>query len=174
VIPVPELLRRLDASRARFLAVVEFVPEARFTLPPLSGVWSIAHVVEHVARVDEALEAGARRVVSGPFGPPLRWSDHLRQLPYRFRWVDQVRVRTRASFDPQEVAPRAESLARLAATRAALRAFLAEHDGGDLTRWTLPHPFFGRMTVDEMCAMAAWHEERHARQADAIAASLPR
>lgn len=174
MIPVAVLLRRLEASRARLLAVVEYVPEDRFTLPPLSGVWSVAHVVEHIARVDETLEAGARRAVSGPFGPPLRWSDHVRQWPYRFRWVDRVRVRTRAAFDPRAVAPRAESLARLAATRAALRAFLAEHDGGDLTRWTLPHPFFGRMTIDEMSAMAAWHEERHARQADDIAAALPR
>jgi uncharacterized damage-inducible protein DinB len=164
VIPVAELLRRLEVSRSRVLAEIEGVDEARFTRAPKPGVWAVGQVLEHIARIDDAVAAGTRRVIDGPPGPPVRWHDHLMQLPYRMDILDGVRVRTARSLDPETAPPQVAGLARFAASREALRAVLAAQPDADLSRWTLPHPIFGRMRLDDMCALVAWHEERHRKQ----------
>jgi hypothetical protein len=107
VIPVAELLRRLETSRTRILTEVEGVDETRFARAPQPGAWSVGQVLEHIARIDDSVAAGTRRVVAGPPGPPLRWHDHVMQLPYRLDILDGVRVRTAKALDPETAPPRA-------------------------------------------------------------------
>ena len=56
------LLDRLDAHRAAFAARLDGLPESVVHARPAPGAWSLAHLAEHLLRIDGGLQAD---------GPPI-------------------------------------------------------------------------------------------------------
>ena len=83
-------------------------------------------------------------------------------------------LRTQMPINPAEAPPRAEALARIAATRRELVEAIEQGDGRGIWAHRLRHPIFGPLTMEEMLRFMAYHEERHALQIGPIRAALAR
>ena len=158
----------LEAARRGLLASAGGLTEAQFVERPARGGWCVAQVFEHLHRSENLITGRARVVVERGKGAERHWLDPLRRMPYRLGITEGVRVRTTPQLDPPDAAPRAEMVARLAESRAALDAFLGGLEGKNLDGLYLRHPFFGAFTVLEMMGFIAWHEQRHTNQVGRI------
>lgn len=168
-----KLLAALDSSRRRLNAEVEGLQEPRFSTRPPGGGWSVAQVVEHLSRADESLARGIPVVVAGRAIQP-RWTDPLSRLLYLSQIYKIARVKSRQALDPADAPPRPEAMARSAATRAALLAAIDAHEGKGVWKARVRHPIFGPLSMTEMIAFIADHEERHRLQIVRIKAALER
>jgi hypothetical protein len=152
------------------------VPAGLRERQPAAGCWSVAQVIEHVARVETMMaervtlalaEARARGVGPESEAAPLDASADLAR----------VMDRTRKRVSPERAVPSPD--ARYDAARAALdaaheravRAFAAG-DGLALAEVEMPHPAFGAMNLYQWAIATAGHEARHAAQIREIASTF--
>jgi hypothetical protein len=167
-----DLTDLLAAQRAELLAAVDTVPAAAREQRAAPDGWSVAQVLDHLARV----EAGTARLLArriararesgvgadGGEGP-------VRDRMDRF---DVVAGGSRR-VAPEVVAPgpdvaAADALASLAASREALHATIRDADGVDLAQVHATHAAFGELDGYQWLLFIGQHELRHARQILAI------
>lgn len=167
------LLALLDRERARLLAEVARVPRSRQGESITAGRWSVAEIVEHVARVERGvvrmLEAGRagtlRPAATTPLGAPL--PDAV---------VAGLRDRTTPLEAPERVRPTGattleDALEGLGQARGALLdAYRATADEV-LDGAAYPHPYFGPLTLRGWVEMSAHHDARHAAQVAELTAA---
>lgn len=167
------LLALLARERAHLLAEVARVPRARQGEAIVPGRWSVAEVVEHVARVERGvvrmLEAGRAGALRAPATPPLG-------APLADAVVGRLRDRGEPLEAPERVRPTGaptpeDALAELAQARAALLD--AYRTAGDevLDGGAYPHPYLGPLTLRGWVEMSAHHDARHAAQVAELAAA---
>lgn len=168
---IEKILGGLDSARRRLMAEVEGVHEPDFTTKPSEQDWSVSQVIEHLARVDEAVAKGVIAVTSGRIRIERKPSDRFRYLAWSTGAYRYVRIRVKGATDLPN-APRAEQLARIASTRVKLLAAIDAGERLGLWSHSLRHPIFGPMPMAEMLAFVAEHEERHRLQIVRIKAKL--
>jgi hypothetical protein len=171
-----DLLALLDRERAAFLAQVERVPGARQAERPRPERWSVAEIVEHVARID----AGVGKLIGLKSAePPTATPEQLaegRMTPER---AARVRSRDERIVAPERVRPTGtlspeEALAQLAQARTAVRAAFLAADPAVLDGAVHPHPIIGLLTLRSWVELLAHHDARHAQQVAELAEELRR
>lgn len=167
------LLALLDRERAHLLAEVARVPRARQGETIVAGRWSVAEVVEHVARVERGvvrmLEAGRAGTLRPTATPPLG-------APLPDAMIALLRDRTSPLEAPERVRPTGtatpeEALEGLAQARAALLDAYRTTTDEVLDGAAYPHPFLGPLTLRAWLEMSAHHDARHAAQVAELAAA---
>lgn len=171
-----ELLDHLEAERAALDAAVHAVPAVERERRPAPECWTVAEVVDHLARVEKGV---ARLVVklaaegrAAGLGPETETGSVLGALDGR-----GIEVPSSPRVAPERVQPRADveastALAALRETRVELRDALTAADGLALGALRWPHPVLGELDLYQWVLFVARHEQRHRRQIDAIAARL--
>jgi hypothetical protein len=171
------LLTLLETERVHFLAQVARVPIERQAERPAPDRWSVAEIVEHVARVDRgvakllALHSAAPRPVPSAEGAAAVLTAEK---------IARVRSRTERFEAPERVRPTGAlapdaALAHLAEARAALTAAYVAAAPAVLDGAVHPHPVIGPLTLRGWLQLAAHHDARHAQQvAELAAAEHPR
>ena len=172
-----ELLRHLDATRTTLHSAVDAIPASSRETRPAADRWSVAEVLEHLARVEEQLtrlltaKLGEARA-NGLLAPEVETSSVVRTL-------DEAHVldRRRRVTASDRVLPRGEmdstaARASLDRSRAALRELVAAYDGISLHAFTFPHPVLGVIDGYQWLAFIGTHEVRHANQIAEIADAL--
>lgn len=172
-----ELLRHLDATRVTLYTAVDAVPASIRETRPVPDRWSVAEVLEHLARVEEQLtrlltmKFGEAKT-SGLLGPepdtsPVSASlDSTRILDRRHRITAGERVLPRGQMDA------ATAVASLDRSRAALRELVAANDGLSIGAVSFPHPVLGVINGYQWLLFIGTHEVRHAGQISEIAEAL--
>ncbi len=164
--------QRLRDQREALKAQLAGIPPQLHDRRPGEGRWSIAEVLEHLAR----LESGVVRLLqlkgqlpagATPDQPPQE-SEGTPGLGLR------VRDRTRPIEAPERVRPTGtlsakSALAQLELARASVLDAFAAADPVALDRQTHPHPIFGELTLRSWVALIADHEARHTAQIAEIA-----
>ncbi|MEO5616188.1 MAG: DinB family protein [Candidatus Eisenbacteria bacterium] len=171
---IESVLAELDSARRRLISEVEGVQEPRFSTPPAAGQWSVGHVLEHLARSEEALARGIAAVMAGKLKAERRGSDWFGRVAYRLGLYRLVRARSREAFEPRETLSQPAAIARLAATREQLLATIEAGERRGIWSQHVRHPSLGPLSVAEMIGFMAWHEERHRMQIVRIKAALER
>lgn len=157
------LVAELRASCARFLSVLEDVPEALRNLRDAESAWSIMDCAEHVCLAEElmARSLGKRRPTNA--SPDLEKDAVIRKLA-----LD----RSRKIVAPERAQPRG----RFHSLKEAGDAFLASRErtiafleslGEDLRQSTCLHPL-GIVDTHQLVRIMALHPERHAAQIEEI------
>jgi hypothetical protein len=171
-----ELLNHLEANRAALHAAVDAVPSSLRETRPAADRWSVAEVLEHLARVEEQLTrllsaklAEAR--LAGALGPepesgPVIDSGWDLLLDRRRRITAGERVLPKGEMDT------VTALATLDSTRAKLRDLVVSHDGLSLGAVSHPHPALGMMDGYQWFTFIGTHEARHAAQIREIGETL--
>lgn len=171
---IDEIYEQNKAFRVRLIELLKTVSpeEERHDQP---GGWTIAHVAEHVAIVDEGISRLCSRLlrharedgIQYGGGPLISQSfrDNLAAAAgKKVEAPDQVR--------PAGDVPVAGSIGRLAAGEAAFEELREEMARYDLSNHRFPHPYFGPLTATEWLAMAGLHAFRHTLQIERMIADI--
>jgi uncharacterized damage-inducible protein DinB len=166
---------RLEAERQRLRERLAAIPAELQGRRPSADRWSIAEVVEHLARI----EGGVTKMLShfgaaapaGDVAPPAMTAHATPELGRR------VRHRGTRIEAPERVRPGggldgATALAQLESARQALLAAFAAANRDALDVHTWPHPVFGPLTLRSWVSFTADHEARHSAQIAEIAEQL--
>ena len=172
-----ELLRHLDANRVVLRAAVAAVPSPLRETRPAPDRWSVAEVLEHLARVEEQLTRLLTAKLSeahaaGTLGPEPSTDPVVDARAHRI--VLDRRTLVTAS---DRVLPRGEldstaALAKLETARDRLRELLIAHDGLAIATVSHPHPVLGPIDGYQWFAFVGSHEARHAAQIQEAGAVL--
>jgi len=167
------LLSLLDSERARFLAEVARVPAARVDVRPVADRWSVAEIVEHVARIDRGIE---KLITMRNAEPRPATPGELAQAELTPEKVALVRDRTARIEAPERVRPSGSltlgaALEQLTAARDALKAAYVAADDEVLDSNVHPHPILGFLTLRAWMQLVAHHDWRHGQQVAEIADS---
>lgn len=164
-------LQLLDLERANFLAQVARIPVARQAERPGPDRWSVAEIVEHVARIDR----GVAKLFAVRSAQPLTASpEELAAAELTSDKVARVRSRAERFVAPERVRPTGAlapeaAMAELAEARATLKATYLATDPAVLDGAVHPHPVIGPLTLRGWLALAAHHDARHAQQVAELA-----
>jgi hypothetical protein len=166
----------LSERRAALLAAVAAVPADDLERRPTPDGWSVAEVVDHLARVEggtaRLLAKRVERARESGVGPDAG-ADPVRD---RLAHLDVVGSPARREA-PEAVRPRpgvsAESaLAALRDSRDALLAMIRDAHDVDLSHVVATHAALGELDGYQWILFVAEHEARHARQIDVIREAL--
>ncbi len=168
------VLALMDAERAHFLAQVARVPAARQAVRAAPDRWSVAEIVEHVARIDVGV---ARILAMHAAQPRPATPEVLAGAQLTPAKVARVRDRAERIEAPDRVRPTGEltpeaALAQLADARAALQAVYRSADPAVLDGAVHEHPVIGALTLRSWLQLAAHHDARHAQQVAELADAL--
>lgn len=163
-----ELAAYLELERTNLEAAVALIPASRRNERPRPDAWSVAEVIEHVAKVEkgatrllqvQCAEARAKGLgADADTSPILPTMDHRRALDRSNRIEAPERVRPTGTLDAES------AWSQLAAGRQALMATIESADGLALGQLRYPHTVFGDMTLYEWLGLLGAHDNRHAQQ----------
>ena len=150
---------QLGSATDRFVGECAGISDEQWTFSPGPGLWSMAHVAEHLAISNRNI---LRRLTTQLFDSRLdgRTADVLDvEIPYLFyRGDEPPNVATptgdwKLGFATDALAVSARSILQWAAGEKA-----------DLRRYGVPHPVFGVLDGVQWLLFAAAHSERHRSQ----------
>lgn len=171
-----ELLGFMDEQYAAFRAAADAVPAEDRERQPAEGCWSVAQVVDHVARVEGMFAGFVTRALAEAReqGVPAETETGSVLAPALLAKLSDRSFKRNAP-EPAHPAPDA----RYDEVRAALdqahtrgREALASADGLALETIRMPHPALGMLNLYEWGVAVGGHEARHAAQIREAAASL--
>lgn len=129
--------------------------------------WSIQHLVEHLAMVDNGISRICAKLVeeAKAIGKP---SDGAVKTSTTFNEkaavVDTVKVEAPERVQPTGNVTIAEALERMNANQAAYDAMRSDLESCDVSDPKFPHPYFGDITAIEWLIVTVGHEDRHTKQ----------
>jgi len=164
-----ELLRHLDANRVVLRAAVADVPPSLRETRPAPDRWSVAEVLEHLARVEEQLTRLLTAKLSearaaGTLGPESNSDPVIDARAHRIVLDRRTRVTAGDRVLPRGELDSAAALAKLETARDKLRELLIAHDGLAIAAVSHPHPVLGPIDGYQWFAFVGSHEARHAAQ----------
>jgi hypothetical protein len=171
-----ELLQYLDTQRAVLRAAVESVPVERREVPPEPGRWSVAGVLEHLARVETSIaRLFASRLAEAKavgLGPEMETTPILGTLGMERILDRSQRLTTSPAAQPQAELGADTAWAALEAAGTAFREALLTGDGLALSDLVHPHVALGPFNFYQWAGFVGAHEARHAAQIREIGAAL--
>ncbi len=173
-----DVLPLLDHSRSVLKAAVDQVPESSRRTRPAHDRWSVAEVLEHLAKVNRFFAERIATSITEARGVGLGPEQHPRN-PLSTDIVNKMKDRTERRQARDLVMPSgdvecADAWADLDRAREDVRAAVLAADGLALGSVTAEHRFFGVLNVYQWVELTAEHECRHADQIREIGAVLAR
>ena len=163
-----QLLELIDEHYRALRATADAVPEELRERQPADGCWSVAQVIDHVAKVETAVslriantlaEARERGLGEETETAPLDASE----------FFQAVADRTNKRVSPERAHPApdaryADAWAALEAAHAKAVATFESGQGLALAEVKMPHPVLGELSIYQWAVALAGHEARHAVQ----------
>ncbi len=160
-----------DKVRERLKAVVSQLTPEKISALPDGEKWTIAHIVEHIAMVDEStIRICAKLLKKSEAAGHTSNGEVVMSENFLQKGVEIAAIKVEAPSFVQPSGERtiSESLARLDENHERLTAIrpLFESVGG--TEFKFPHPYFGEISAQEWLALKGGHELRHIKQIEKI------
>lgn len=171
-----DVLPLLDRSRNVLKAAVDQIPDNLRRTRPAADRWSVAEVLEHLAKVDrffaERIATSIAEARGSGLGP-----EQQPRTPLSSDVLNKMKDRTDRRQAREIVMPSgdvecADAWADLDRAREGVRAAALAADGLALGSVTAEHRFFGVLNVYQWVELTAEHECRHADQIREIGAVL--
>lgn len=173
-----ESIDQIYEANGRFMeklkAALEGLGDEQLSKIPEGGKWSAAHLLEHVAMVDDGISRICAKLLgkaqaAGAAASAIGVSESFIQKGAEFA---QIKVQAPEMVEPTGTQSVAESLAKMEESSARfedLKERFSSFDGGT---FTFPHPYFGDLTAIEWLVLAGEHKRRHTRQLREIIAAV--
>lgn len=172
---IAEVLNCLDAELDGLRSAVESVPPERRGERPTPQRWSVAEVLDHLARVERSVLKACEQqlAVARESGlPEESETSSVRALMP----PERVANRDRPLESPERLLPKGNDAdaawAQVEAVRDRLREFVVSCDGLALSQVGFPHPALGTLNLYQWLLFSAGHHARHAGQIREIAGQL--
>jgi hypothetical protein len=172
---IEEVLKCLDAELAGLRSAVESVPPEWRGERPAPERWSVAEVLDHLARVERSVLKACEQqlALARESGLPdeTETSSVRALMP-----LERVANRDRPLVSPERLLPQGNDAdaawAQVEAIRDRLREFVVSCDGLALSQVGFPHPALGTLNLYQWLLFSAGHHARHAAQIREIAGQL--
>jgi hypothetical protein len=152
----------LRASRVRFLAAANRIPDERWLEPPAQDVWSAAEIVGHVGMVEESIIARCKKALAAEPRPlPALKKIHLPLVLATWRGK---KVRTPIPLESERIGNRDQTYMTLESIRQHSVEFFHPLRHRDLSAYHFLHPIFGSLNLYEWYRFIGYHELRHRKQ----------
>lgn len=159
---------QLEEVRSFLINEIQALNAESLNHKPDENAWSIAQVCEHVALVEKAtIKAIAWGLKNAEVGPVERKN------------VQSALDRTEKIQAPDVVMPKSETreldqvLEFISSTRTELLDYLETIEDPDvLTKKSVKHPVFGRLSLAQWIELLPYHEQRHIEQIKEIKAGM--
>ncbi len=166
---IAEIYEMNDGVRARLKELVSSLSEDSVNVVPEGENWSITNIVEHLAKVEQAMMGISAKLLAEAEGIS---SDGTANLSQNF--LENIASIGEQKFDaPEFVQPEgsqsiSELIIVLDETRKSLNGMREKFETVEGTKFTFPHPYFGDMTAQDWLALVGGHESRHIAQIERI------
>jgi hypothetical protein len=172
---IEEVLHCLDTELAGLRAAVDAVPPHRRSEHPVPGRWSVAEVLDHLARVERSVLRACEQQLAAARESGLPDESDTSSIR---AWMppEQVANRDRPLVSPERLLPKDNDAdaawAQIESVRERLRGFVVSCDGLALSQVGFPHPALGTLNLYQWLLFSAGHHARHAAQIREIATQL--
>lgn len=137
--------------------------------------WSVAHVVEHIAIVQDGMMRISGKLLKQAQGVG-KQADGAVNLSENFRQkageIKKLKLEAPERVHPTGKQTIAESLEKMKETRASLEELRPLFESVECSDFKFPHPFMGELTAHEWLALVGGHEARHLAQIKNLLAKL--
>ena len=166
---IPQIFETIDDTRERIFKRVEGLSDEQLKSRPAPNVWSVAEIVEHLAKIESLLLGMIKMMLTKAEGVSQK-SDgaHVEVKPFS---LDELieRARNEKYTAPESASPSgreqlSDSLAQLRRSREELHILRPRIEAIDLSTVTYRHPAFGPLNFYQWLAFIGVHEERHLSQ----------
>lgn len=138
---------------------------------PEEGKWSIAHIIEHIAIVQDGMTKISAKLLTEAkdAGKP---SDGTARLSENFAKkaaeAGTLKLEAPDRVHPKGNQPIEESLKKMDENRQRLEDLRPLFESVECSDFKFPHPFMGDLTAHEWLTLVGGHEARHLRQIESI------
>jgi uncharacterized damage-inducible protein DinB len=172
---VVHIFTEINSARAQLCEGMEKLSFQQAAFKPSPEKWSVAEILEHLAKVDRALVNRIDKMVTEVKEAESDSKVHASFFPFSMDSIAE-RAKDQKFKSPEPALPTSgspihESLARLQASRADLLALQPRIEARDLSKTTFPHFVFGQLNIYQWLAFFGLHENRHRKQIDALMAA---
>ncbi|HEX8370042.1 MAG TPA: DinB family protein [Pyrinomonadaceae bacterium] len=170
---IAEIFDSIDKTREKLTDAVSDLSDAELNFRPAENVWTVAELVEHVAKTEASIvplvfrllknaeEQGAQS--DGTINPPISLAGQSEKArTTKFQAPEMIR--------PEGTASVSESLLKLTESRATIGSLRARLEAVDLSNTAFPHPAFGKLNLYQWLAFIGLHEGRHLEQIEKLLA----
>lgn len=170
---VGEIYEANDRVRERLIAAVDGISKEQESLLTEKGDWTVAGIVEHLAKVEEGMAKIANRLLKkaaesgGKSDGSAAISENARSSSAE--WY-RTKLEAPEIVRPSGNVPVADSLAAMAENRKKLKEIRELFETVEGTELKFPHPAFGPLSAQEWLALIGGHENRHVSQIEKILA----
>jgi len=165
-----------EKARQHLVETVSGLNADLANLPTENGKWTVAGLVEHLAKVGDGMSKICYKLLSSAHEEG-KTSDGKIQLSKSFvEALKQAHIEEQKFEAPEIVAPTdsqtiAESLAALEKVTETLEKLRPLFESVNGTEHTFPHPYFGPMSAQDWLVLLGVHETRHTIQIEKILAN---
>ena len=172
---IDEIYEVNASVREQLLGVIGGIREEDEALPTENGKWTVAKVVEHLAKVDNSMMRICAKLLSKARDQGLEADPVVKISPHFIEAFEKLNDEETKLTAPEIVQPEGgnsvrESIEILNYNREKLTAMRGIFDECDGTAFTFPHPAFGNLTALDWLALIGGHESRHLVQIEKILA----
>jgi len=172
---IEEVLQCLETELSGLRAAVESVPLERRAERPAPGRWSVAEVLDHLARVERSVLRACEQQLAAARESGL--PDESETTSIRALMPPElVANRDRPLVSPERLVPKdndaVAAWGQVEAVRERFREFVVSCDGLALSQVGFPHPALGPLNLYQWLLFSAGHHARHAAQIREIASQL--
>ncbi len=165
-----------EKIREKTKQIVADLSAEQIAFLPDGEKWTIAHIVEHVAIVQDGMSKISAKLLKEAQSAG-KTSDGAALLSKNFR-QKAVEARELKFEAPDRVRPTgnqsiAESLKKMDETQRALEELQPLFESVECSDFKFPHPFMGDLTAHEWLALVGGHEARHLSQIKNILKKSP-
>lgn len=160
-------MRVNEEGRETLLQSVKDVDHEQFNKKPAGDAWSMKQVLEHLYLMEGAIaNTIEKQLASGEEEEAKRRSIELS--------VDRsTKVEAPNEFQPtDDEASILEMEEKLATSHQALQDLASQYSEAELAKKAMPHPAFGKMSLDQWVTFVGYHEKRHIDQIREIKTTL--
>ena len=163
-----ELFSYMDETRQRLIETAAAINPTLASIRPRGGSWSIAEILEHLAKVEGGIAQLVERSIewarTHDIAPSSSDASIMASLD-EFRLAQPVTKLTAPDIvTPLQDATAEESLESLSRSRERLKAALIGGADLELTTVKRPHRVLGEIDMFQWALFVAQHEERHRTQ----------
>lgn len=161
-----EIIQELEAAWLSVIHQCRQQPDEHFATPIAPGKWSTAQNIEHLCSSTFPLAKGLatpKLILRMTIGVNNRTEKTLEGLYEKYKSVLATGVKAPAKFEPKVFSneQKEELLNKFAYAKEKLIKVLDKWNEKDMTKYILPHPAIGKLTVREMLFFTIFHTHHH-------------
>lgn len=161
-----DIIQLIRENYSQFYKYYRNIEDDKFGKPQLHGKWSPGQHLEHIRISTKVMNKAMqipRLILWYKFGKTERVEKSYDQLKNKYLTATNNGFKAPPKFEPREIfsVEKYKLITRVRTEEQKLIAQVSACEESFLSKYQLPHPVFGKLTIREMLLFVAFHTEHH-------------